>query len=147
MVSLPLAQLLHKQNPKASNLSSKIPHPSHLTVPVVEPPNTPTFQPRPTAPHGQIVHHNTPNPLQDLHHLHCTFCFPSLLSHMQSSPLLHLVFLLLDLPCKLLFLPPLPICPFLTPPFFLLCPPQSQVSWRHKESRNTLRILMVWSEY
>ena len=47
MICLPLAQLLQNQNPTASNLLAKIPHPFHLTVPVVDPPNKSTSRPPP----------------------------------------------------------------------------------------------------
>lgn len=50
---------------------------------------------------------------------------------------------LLNSPANSAPLPP----PHLASAFLPLCPPPSQVSWRHKESRNTGRILMVWSEY
>lgn len=63
MVSLPLAQLHQKQTPSASLLPPKIPHPSHLQVPAVEPPNTPTWLPhRPSALYSQNVHHTTAQP-------------------------------------------------------------------------------------
>lgn len=64
MFSLPLAQLLQNQTPSASLLSPKIPHPSHLPVPAVDPSNTPTFHspaPQPFTARLSITIHPTPH--------------------------------------------------------------------------------------
>lgn len=86
----------------------------------------------PTSPHSsvhcQIVHHNRPTPLQDLH---CTFCSP----HLQTSPSIittasalsllcsDLVVPLLHLPLWLFFLPsPLPFASNIYPPSLFFFP-------------------------
>lgn len=145
MCILPLAQLLKNPNPTdpVSLLKSFTPltFQSHWWVS----PNNPPSHPNPTASHRQIVHHDPLHPSSDLHYL-C--CFSARISHHHHSRFCPLP---VSSSCRSppSFAPLHFICPATqtsAPSLFFfsfappLCPPQSQVSWRHKESRNTLRI-------